>query len=296
MTDDEGDIEDIRSIEAEFDEEDQVLHSDYKEIDISSHVKISARNKSFDVIRGIFDDLSLVQTSKEYLKKQLTKVETNLREFLQQDPGLARQIMSMAIVRKEEARNELNVFLGDDNDSFVSLVIHLYCVIVSFSFPVVVGERLCDHLRAMIANINAYDKIYMRQSPSPKPVIERKRDLSAEGGHKYERGQPDERSQVKRVLISCVCKPSGSIPNITSAESSMESYIWDHPSETNQEDIPLIDRHSMSSVAGIIQFESQTAETDSMVSATSRRRCESSSSRVSDVNSGESRSIRRRLQ
>ncbi|GKC32132.1 hypothetical protein Tco_1039426, partial [Tanacetum coccineum] len=122
-----------------------------------------------------------------------------------------------------------------------------YCVTVSFSFPVVVGERLCDHLRsnvdlytqlkesrpdevakhkpketsmrnrrskdwkstikdpdeppllrsAVIANIHAHDKSYMRQSPSPQPVIERKRDQSAEGRHKYELGQPDERSQVK---------------------------------------------------------------------------------------------------
>ncbi|GKE31972.1 hypothetical protein Tco_1451294, partial [Tanacetum coccineum] len=37
-------------------------------------------------------------SSKECLEKQLTEVETNLRELLQQDPGLARQIMSMAIV------------------------------------------------------------------------------------------------------------------------------------------------------------------------------------------------------
>ncbi|GKB13651.1 hypothetical protein Tco_0847574 [Tanacetum coccineum] len=50
---------------------------------------------------------------------------------------------------------------------------------------------------AMIANIHVHDKIYMRQSPTTQPVIERRRDRSAEGGHKYERGQPDERSQVK---------------------------------------------------------------------------------------------------
>lgn len=114
-------------------------------------------------------------------------------------------------------------------------------------------------------------------------------------GMRRGRDTPDD--SVDAVLISPGnTEPGDSIPNLTSAEGFMESYIRDHPSETNQEDIPLIDRHSMSSVAGIIQSESQTAETDSMVSATSRRRCESSSSRVSDVNSGESRSIRRRLQ
>ncbi|KAL4590110.1 hypothetical protein LXL04_003030 [Taraxacum kok-saghyz] len=42
--------------------------------------------------------LASLQTSKEYLEKQLGEVETNLRELLQQDPGLARQIMSMAVV------------------------------------------------------------------------------------------------------------------------------------------------------------------------------------------------------
>ena len=33
MTDEEGDINEIRSTKAEFDEEDQLLHSDCKEID-----------------------------------------------------------------------------------------------------------------------------------------------------------------------------------------------------------------------------------------------------------------------
>ncbi|KAK9060619.1 hypothetical protein SSX86_021325 [Deinandra increscens subsp. villosa] len=42
--------------------------------------------------------IASLQTSKEYLEKQLSEVETNLRELLQQDPGLARQIMSMAVV------------------------------------------------------------------------------------------------------------------------------------------------------------------------------------------------------
>lgn len=50
---------------------------------------------------------------------------------------------------------------------------------------------------AVIANVHADEKRYMRRSPSPQPVIQRKRDRSAEGGQIYERGQPDERSQVK---------------------------------------------------------------------------------------------------
>ncbi|CAJ1978048.1 unnamed protein product [Sphenostylis stenocarpa] len=42
--------------------------------------------------------ITTLQTSKEYLEKQITEVESNLRELLQQDPGLARQIMSMNVV------------------------------------------------------------------------------------------------------------------------------------------------------------------------------------------------------
>lgn len=38
-----------------------------------------------------------LQTSKEYLEKHMAEVESNLRELLQQDPGLARQIMTMSV-------------------------------------------------------------------------------------------------------------------------------------------------------------------------------------------------------
>ncbi|RYR44147.1 hypothetical protein Ahy_A08g040529 isoform B [Arachis hypogaea] len=38
-----------------------------------------------------------LQSSKEYLEKQIAEIENNLRELLQQDPGLARQIMSMNV-------------------------------------------------------------------------------------------------------------------------------------------------------------------------------------------------------
>lgn len=41
--------------------------------------------------------VSIGQTSKEYLEKQMAEVENNLRELLQQDPGLARQIMAMSV-------------------------------------------------------------------------------------------------------------------------------------------------------------------------------------------------------
>ncbi|XP_021893535.1 prefoldin subunit 1 [Carica papaya] len=42
--------------------------------------------------------ITSLQISKEYLEKQMAEVESNLRELLQQDPGLARQIMSMSVM------------------------------------------------------------------------------------------------------------------------------------------------------------------------------------------------------
>ncbi|XP_062159366.1 prefoldin subunit 1-like [Alnus glutinosa] len=42
--------------------------------------------------------IASLQTSKEYLEKQLVEVENNLKELLEQDPGLARQIMSMTVM------------------------------------------------------------------------------------------------------------------------------------------------------------------------------------------------------
>ncbi|KAF7820458.1 prefoldin subunit 1-like [Senna tora] len=39
--------------------------------------------------------ITSLQSSKEYLEKQMAEVENNLRELLQHDPSLARQIMSM---------------------------------------------------------------------------------------------------------------------------------------------------------------------------------------------------------
>ncbi|XP_054778629.1 prefoldin subunit 1-like [Prosopis cineraria] len=41
--------------------------------------------------------ITSLQSSKEYLEKQIAEVENNLRELLQHDPGLAHQIMSMNV-------------------------------------------------------------------------------------------------------------------------------------------------------------------------------------------------------
>lgn len=53
--------------------------------------------KKRDVLQ-MANNFFLLQTSKEYLEKQMGEVENNLRELLQQDPGLARQIMSMTVM------------------------------------------------------------------------------------------------------------------------------------------------------------------------------------------------------
>nr|CAB3503848.1 unnamed protein product [Digitaria exilis] len=41
--------------------------------------------------------IASMQTSKEYLEKQIGELENNIKELLQQDPGLARQILSMTV-------------------------------------------------------------------------------------------------------------------------------------------------------------------------------------------------------
>ncbi|XP_009345280.2 prefoldin subunit 1-like [Pyrus x bretschneideri] len=42
--------------------------------------------------------IASLQTSKEYIEKQVAEVESNLRELLNQDPALAHQIMSMTVM------------------------------------------------------------------------------------------------------------------------------------------------------------------------------------------------------
>ncbi|KAM1624550.1 hypothetical protein FF1_022580 [Malus domestica] len=42
--------------------------------------------------------IASLETSKEYIEKQVAEVESNLRELLNQDPALARQIMSMTVM------------------------------------------------------------------------------------------------------------------------------------------------------------------------------------------------------
>ncbi|GFZ20953.1 RING/U-box superfamily protein [Actinidia rufa] len=97
---------------------------------------------------------------------------------------------------------------------------------------------------------------------------------------------------------------AATISNLTSALSSperfVESYFHYHHAEINHEQPPPVDdRDSVSSIAAAIHSESQTVDTaveiDSTVSlSTSSSRRRNDASRVSDVDSGESRAYRRR--
>ncbi|XP_057438768.1 uncharacterized protein LOC130730712 [Lotus japonicus] len=86
---------------------------------------------------------------------------------------------------------------------------------------------------------------------------------------------------------------------LTSAERLFEAYLRSNPLNRNQEQPPPVeDRDSFSSIGAVINSESQVdtaAEIDSMVSlSTSSSRRRNDASRVSDVDSGDSRPPRRR--
>ncbi|KAI5557815.1 hypothetical protein BDE02_18G128900 [Populus trichocarpa] len=54
--------------------------------------------KSIGMRRHLLFALEPKSTSREYLEKQMSEVENNPRELFQQDPGLARQIMSISVM------------------------------------------------------------------------------------------------------------------------------------------------------------------------------------------------------
>ncbi|KAJ4705549.1 E3 ubiquitin-protein ligase RNF5 [Melia azedarach] len=94
--------------------------------------------------------------------------------------------------------------------------------------------------------------------------------------------------------------PSSVSSTLSSAERYLEAYFRTHHIGRNQEQPspPVDDRDSFSSIAAVINSESQldtAVEIDSMVSlSTSSSRRRSDSSRVSDMDSGDSRAPRRR--
>ncbi|CAL5196356.1 unnamed protein product [Lathyrus oleraceus] len=59
--------------------------------------KATLMNEQENKFKESETSITALHSSKEYLEKQIAEVENNLRELLQQDPGLARQIMSMNV-------------------------------------------------------------------------------------------------------------------------------------------------------------------------------------------------------
>ncbi|KAJ1396049.1 Zinc finger, RING-type [Sesbania bispinosa] len=101
------------------------------------------------------------------------------------------------------------------------------------------------------------------------------------------------RTQSHRATLSTLSSA------LTSAERLVEAYVRSNPLGRNQEQPPPVDdRDSFSSIGAVINSESQVdtaVEIDSMVSlSTSSSRRRNDASRVSDVDSGDSRAPRRR--
>ncbi|PQQ11537.1 RING finger protein 219 [Prunus yedoensis var. nudiflora] len=108
------------------------------------------------------------------------------------------------------------------------------------------------------------------------------------------------RSQSHRAAFSSLSSA------LSSAERLVEAYFRSHPTSTGrnqeqqqqQQPAPVDDRDSFSSIAAVINSESQldtAVEIDSMVSlSTSSSRRRNDASRVSDMDSGDSRAPRRR--
>ncbi|XP_048426475.1 ORC ubiquitin ligase 1-like [Pyrus x bretschneideri] len=104
------------------------------------------------------------------------------------------------------------------------------------------------------------------------------------------------RTQSHRATLSSLSSA------LSSAERLVESFYRNHPTppgrNQEQQPAPVDDRDSFSSIAAVINSESQldtAVEIDSMVSlSTSSSRRRNDSSRVSDMDSGDSRAHRRR--
>ncbi|KAL2320868.1 hypothetical protein Fmac_029837 [Flemingia macrophylla] len=113
----------------------------------------------------------------------------------------------------------------------------------------------------------------------------------------------DNRSRVQSHLLRRTQSHRATLSSLssalTSAERLVEAYFRSNPLGRNQEQAPPVDdRDSFSSIGAVINSESQVdtaVEIDSMVSlSTSSSRRRNDASRVSDVDSGDSRAPRRR--
>ena len=134
------------------------------------------------------------------------------------------------------------------------------------------------------------------QVPSPDDVV----DLTQSDMSSPETG---ETGRLQSVLLRRTQSHRTTLSSLSSVLSSterlVEAYFRNHPGGRNQEPPqPVDDRDSFSSIAAVINSESQVdtaVEIDSMVSlSTSSSRTRNDASRGSDVDSGDSRAPRRR--
>uniref|UniRef100_A0A2N9HGS0 Uncharacterized protein n=1 Tax=Fagus sylvatica TaxID=28930 RepID=A0A2N9HGS0_FAGSY len=134
------------------------------------------------------------------------------------------------------------------------------------------------------------------QVPSPDDVV----DLTQSDMSSPETG---ETGRLQSVLLRRTQSHRTTLSSLSSVLSSterlVEAYFRNHPGGRNQEPPqPVDDRDSFSSIAAVINSESQVdtaVEIDSMVSlSTSSSQTRNDASRGSDVDSGDSRAPRRR--
>jgi E3 ubiquitin-protein ligase RNF5 len=138
----------------------------------------------------------------------------------------------------------------------------------------------------------------MRREQNPVPPADDVADLNQNNVNGSELGGDNRRvqslllrrSQSHRATLSTLSSA------LTSAERLVEAYFRSNPLGRNQEQPPssVDDRDSFSSIAAVINSESQVdtaVEIDSMVTSSRRR---TDASRLSDVDSGDSRAPRRR--
>lgn len=131
-------------------------------------------------------------------------------------------------------------------------------------------------------------------------------DLTESIPQNYEMRERDSRRLSSMLLRRSSSHRAASLSNLTSAMNTaeslaaVESYFHSHPVERNPGlPPPVDDRDSVSSIAAVIHSESQTVdnaiEIDSTVAlSTSSSRRRNDASRISDVDSGDSRAPRRR--
>ncbi|KAL3623793.1 hypothetical protein CASFOL_032609 [Castilleja foliolosa] len=131
-------------------------------------------------------------------------------------------------------------------------------------------------------------------------------DLTTDDNNNYNTSISNSRRISSLLLRRSNSHRAASLSNLASALQSanslvaVESYFDNNLVERNQERAPLVDdRDSVSSIAAVIHSESQTidnaVEIDSRVSlSTSSSRRRHDASRISDVDSGDSRAPRRR--